>query len=199
MKFFIVGLHCSGKQEVTDILEKHGVLCGKLFSNIDSPSPSIYNSYNYDLFTTSDINEIFENNAYVFINELDSESNVNSYKFYEGLTRYEFDNNDVFVLSPDQLSHISPNMIKEDICFIWMDNNKEDRLGRYRREKRNYSFSSRESIERRDINNFVKMMYGFSNSKMIYFVGEDPCRVASVIYSIIKHPDLLEIFTEYYN
>lgn len=199
MKFFIVGLHCSGKQEVVDTLEKHGVLCGKLFSNIDAPSHEIYNSYNYELYTTTDINEIFENNAYIFINELDSESCVNSYKYYEGLTRYEFDNNDVFVLSPDQLSHISPNMIKEEVCFIWMDNNKEDRLGRYRREKRNYSFSMRESIERRDINNFAKMMYGFGNSKMIYFVGEDPCRVATIIYSIIKHPDLLEVFTEYYN
>lgn len=199
MKFFIVGFHGSGKQEVLDILKKHDINCGKLFSNIDTPSPSVYNSYNYDLFTTKEINEIFENNAYIFINELDSYSNVNSYKYYEGLTRYEFDNNEVFLLSPDQLLHISPNAIKEEVCFIWMDNNKEDRLNRYRREKRGYSFTDRENIERRDINAFVKALYGFNNSRLLYFVGEEPCRVAAIIYSLINHPDLIEIFTEYYN
>ena len=62
MKFFIVGLHSSGKQEVMDILEKHGINCGHLFSNIDTPKSEIYNSYNYELYSTMDINEIFENN-----------------------------------------------------------------------------------------------------------------------------------------
>ena len=77
MKFFIVGLHCSGKQEVLDILEKNGVRCGKQFSNIEEPSPNIYNSYNYELYSMRDINDIFENNAYIFINELDGLFNIN--------------------------------------------------------------------------------------------------------------------------
>lgn len=199
MKFFIVGFHGSGKQEVLDILDKYNVKCGRLFSNIDEPSTEIYNSYNYDLFTTSEVNEIFENNAYIFINELDGYSHVSSYKYYEGLTKYEFDNNEVFVLSPNQLLQISPNAIKEDVCFIWMDNNKEDRLNRYKNEKRTYIFTDREIIERRDINAFVKTLYGFDNSKLLYFVGEEPCRVAAIVYSLIKHPDLMKIFTEYYN
>lgn len=199
MKFFIVGLHSSGKQEVMDILEKHGINCGHLFSNIDTPKSEIYNSYNYELYSTMDINEIFENNAYIFINELDSEFNVNSYKYYEGLTKYEVDNNDVFCISPDQLAQIPHNAIRDDVCFIWMDNNKEDRLSRYKREKRSYSFSARENIERKNINNFVRTLYSFNNSKVIYFVGEEPCRVATIIYSLIKHPDLLDMYTEYYN
>ena len=135
MKFLIVGLHSSGKQEVLDTLTEMGIKCGRLFSNLDNPSPDIYNSFNYDIFTTKEVNEIFENNAYIFINELDRSSNVNSYKYFEGLTKYEFDNNDVFALSPDQLLHISPNAIKDDICFVWMDNDKEDRILKYRREK----------------------------------------------------------------
>lgn len=199
MKFFIIGLHGSGKQEVADILNQNGIRCGKLFSNIDEPHSEIYNSFNYDLFTTSDINEIFENNAYIFINELDCKSHVNSYKYYEGLTKYEFDNNDVFVISPDQFLNIPQNTINEQVCFIWMDNTKEDRLTRYKSEKRSYSFSSRESIEKRDIDAFVKTLYNFNNSNILYFMREEPGRVAAIVYSLIKYPDLFNIYNEYYN
>lgn len=199
MKFLIVGLHSSGKQEVLDTLTEMGVKCGRLFSNLDNPSPEIYNSFNYDIFTTKEVNEIFENNAYIFINELDRASNVNSYKYFEGLTKYEFDNNDVFALSPDQLLHISPNAIKDDICFVWMDNDKEDRILRYRKEKRIYNFSNREEIEKNDLDFFVKTLYNYNNSSLIYFVKEDPCRVATIIYSIIKHPDLMDVFVKNFN
>ena len=77
MKFLIVGLHSSGKQEILDILEKQGVEVGRLFSNIESASPSIYNSYNYELMSTSVINEMFENKAYMFLQELDSSATLN--------------------------------------------------------------------------------------------------------------------------
>ena len=199
MKFLIVGLHSSGKQEVLDTLTEMGVKCGRLFSNLDNPSPEIYNSFNYDIFTTKEVNEIFENNAYIFINELDRASNVNSYKYFEGLTKYEFDNNDVFALSPDQLLHISPNAIKDDICFVWMDNDKEYRILKYRKEKRTYNFSNREEIEKNDLDFFVKTLYNYNNSSLIYFVKEDPCRVATIIYSIIKHPDLMDVFVKNFN
>ena len=114
MKFLIVGLHASGKQEVLDTLSEMDIKCGKLFSNIDNPSPDIYNSFNYDIFTTSEVNEVFENNAYIFINELDKYSNVNSYKYFEGLTKYEFDNNDNW----DHLEEICKAISgKEDIWY----------------------------------------------------------------------------------
>lgn len=199
MKFFIVGFHCSGKQEVLDILNKYDIKCGRLFSNIDEPSTTIYNSYNYDLFSMKDVNEVFENNAYVFINELDSYSNLNSYKYFEGLSKWEFDNNDIFAISPNQLLHISQNAIKENVCFIWLDNNRDDRMARYRNERREYNFSNRENIEKRDVASFVKTMYSFNNSKLLYFVGEEPGRVAAIVYSLIKYPELIDIYTEYYN
>ena len=198
MKFFNVGLRCSGKQEVLDILEKNGVRCGKQFSNIEEPSPNIYNSYNYELYSMCDINDIFENNAYIFINELENKY-INSYKYFEGLTRYEFDNNDVFTISPDQLLHISQSVIKEDICFIWMDNNTTDRMNRYKREKREYGFIQKDNIEKRDIDSFSKTIYNFNNSKVIYFTNEEPCRVATIVYTLIKHPDLVDIFVENFN
>ena len=70
MKYFIIGLHASGKQEIIDMLRELGISCGKLFSNMEEPSPNIYNSLNYELYSNKDVMDIFENNAYVFIQEM---------------------------------------------------------------------------------------------------------------------------------
>ena len=80
-----------------------------------------------------------------------------------------------------------------------MDNDKEDRILKYRREKRTYNFSNREEIEKNDLDFFVKTLYNYNNSSLIYFVKEDPCRVATIIYSIIKHPDLMDVFVKNFN
>ena len=202
MKYIIIGMHSSGKQEVADILENNGIKCGRLFTNLDNPSaPHIYNGSNYEQYTTKDVNEIFENNAYVFIQEFPFGDDINyvACKYYEGLSLYEFENNDVFVISPDQLFVINPTSIKDDVTFIWMDNAKKDRLNRYHTEKRTYSFYNREEIENRNSNAFVKFLYGFDKSKVLYFTNEDPMRVAAIIYSAIAYPDLLNIYTDAFN
>ena len=127
-------MHCSGKQEVADILENNGVRCGRLFTNLDNPTAStIYNGSNYEQYSTKDINDIFENNAYIFMQEFPFGDSLmtSACKYYEGLSLYEFENNDVFVMSPDQLFSISPASVKDDITFIWMDNPKKSRLNRY--------------------------------------------------------------------
>ena len=197
MKYFIVGLHSSGKQEVIDILEQHKVSCGRLFSNIPSPSAKIYNSYNYELYTTSDINDIFENNAYVFLRE----QKHGHEKYYEGLSTYSIDNNQVFVLSPDQLVNIAPNLIPHDICFIWMDNTKPNRLTRYKDEKRSYNFREQENIEQQNIDTFIKYIYNYSDESTpaLYFMNEDPPRVAAIIYAMIQHNDLIKVFSQAYS
>ena len=194
MKYFIIGLHSSGKQEVVDQLENLGVKCGKLFSNIDKPSTDLYNSFNYELYTMKDINEIFENNAYVFIQELQTKSNSSSFKFFEGLSKYTFDNNDVFVISPDQLINIAQNNVQEHVCFVWLDNTKNYRKSKYYNEKRSYNFNERESIEKKDINEFVKYIYGFGDSDIIYFNDEEPERISTIIYTLIKHPELYKLY-----
>lgn len=201
MKYIIIGMHSSGKQEVADILENHGVRCGRLFSNIDNPTPNVYNSSNYELYTVKDINSIFENNAYIFMQEFPFGNNIGttSWKYYEGLSLYEFENNDVFVMSPDQLFSISPTSVKDDVCFVWMDNTKKERLNRYYAEKRVYSFADRDEIEMKDSSSFVKFLYGFDKSRVLYFTNEDPARVAAIIYSAIKYPDLLSVYTESFN
>lgn len=200
MKYFVIGLHSSGKQEVLDILNKNGIRCGKLFSNIEKPSANIYNSYNYELFTNHDIMEMFENGAYVFIQELQNPGCVGAYKFFEGLSTYTLDNNDVFALSPDQVLAMTLNSIKnEEICFVWLDNTNINRKTRHHNERRSYNFNTREEVEKDGIQSFVKFIYGIDNSHVLYFTNEDPGRVASIIYSLIKHPDLFAMYEKNFN
>lgn len=194
MKYFIVGLHGSGKQEVLDILEHQGVSCGRLFSNIEKPSNKVYGSFNYELFSTADINEVFENNAYVFLRELKFDSE----KFYEGLSLYSINENSVFALSPDQFVSISPSAMPKDVCFIWMDNTKVNRCNRYNDERRTYDFNEREKLEHQDINTFIKNMYNGDNN-ILYFMNEDPVRVAAIVYALIQHEDLLPAFSQAFN
>ena len=61
-------MHGSGKQEVVDILRDNGIRCGRLFTNLDiSAAPNIYNIDNYEQYSSKDIHDIFENNAYIFM------------------------------------------------------------------------------------------------------------------------------------
>ena len=202
MKYIIIGMHCSGKQEVADILENNGIRCGRLFTNLDNPTASnIYNGSNYEQYSIKDVNEIFENNAYIFLHEFPFGNNINvsACKYYEGLSLYEFENNDVFIMSPDQLFAISPAALKDDITFIWMDNPKKNRLSRYYSEKRTYNFYNREDIESKDSSSFVRFLYGFDNSNVLYFTNEEPSRIAAIVYSVIKHPELLPMYKQAFN
>jgi hypothetical protein len=192
MKFFIVGLHSSGKSDIVDVLERKGISCGHIFSDITTPKDSIYNSYNYELYTTKDVNEVFENDAYLFVKEC----KTGDQKFYEGLSRHTFENNDVFALSPDQLLVTSFNNVDEDICFIWVDNTKSNRYNKYLDDRKTYNFKQREVVETEDLSTFVKTIY---TKPMLYFCNEDPARIASIIYAMVKYPELQEIFFENYN
>jgi hypothetical protein len=169
---------------------------------LDNPTASnIYNGSNYEQYSSKDINEIFENNAYVFLQEFPFGDmlTVNASKYYEGLSLYEFENNDVFVISPDQLFAISPAAVKDDITFIWMDNPKKNRLNRYYSERRTYNFYNREDIELKNSSSFVKFLYGFDKSNVIYFTNEEPSRIAAIVYSAIQHPDLLPMYINAFN
>lgn len=194
MKYFIVGLHGSGKREITDLLEKLGVKCGKNFSDIDEPSEKVYGSLDYELYTTKEVNELFENNAYIFLHRCE----YDGLSFYEGLTQYEFENNDVFVLSPDQLVDVSFTNIKEPYCFIWIDDTRATRLNRHKYECRSYNFNKREEIESKNINYFINLLYS-SDVPVLYFNNEETNRIASIVYALIKHEDLLDIFSQTFN
>lgn len=197
MKYFITGLHSSGKQEVINQLEELGIKCGKIFTNYTNPSPNIYNSLNYVQYGDEDVTNIFENNAYIFIQEFPrTQMNFNVGQFYEGLSKYEFDQNDVFVLSPDQVLALTPTSIKEDVCFVWLDNTKDNRTTRYFNEHRTYNYTERDNYEKRDLNSYVKMLYSFNNADVVYFNDEEPGRVAAVIHTMITHPDTYKLFVK---
>ena len=46
---------------------------------------------------------------------------------------------------------------------------------------------------------FVKSIYNFPNSQLIYFNNEDPSRVAAIVYTLVKHPELVDIFVKKFN
>ena len=141
----------------------------------------------------------FENNAYVFIQEIPCGITSESYKYFEGLSKYSLDNHDVFAISPDQFLSIVPNSINDDICFIWVDGTSINRRTRYLNEKCAYNFKERDVVESRDIQSFVKSLYSFKNSPVLYFANEEPARVATIIYTLIKHPELLELYSKTFN
>lgn len=191
MKFIIVGLHSSGKRDVIDMLEKWGVNCGHNFSDIPTVKDSIYGSKNYELYTTKDVNDVFENDAYVFIQE----KKHNDRKYYEGLSKYSFDNNSVFSMSPDQLLATSFNNIQEPVCLVWLDNTKNNRYNKYLTDRSRYNFNDIEAQETLDLSTFVKIIY---SQKYLYFTNEEPNRIAAIIYSLIQHEELLPIYLDTY-
>lgn len=193
MKYIITGLHCSGKQEVIDLLRERGVKCGKLFSDIPLASDLIYGSRDMDLLSSAQVRGIFENDAYIFIQSIDTPSMPSTYSCFEGLSFYDFDNNDVFLLSPDQIVNIPASRDLSDVCFVWMDNTESDRRGRYTYEGRQYGFRQRDEIEKQDTDAFVKYIMSHNN---IYFTNEDPRRVASIIQMCVLHPDQVGIVLE---
>lgn len=184
MKCIVVGMHCSGKQELFDILTKQNVKCGKLFSN------STINDIRYDFFTDKDVLGIFENRAYMFIKELEEYSRES----YEGLSLYEYDNNDVFILSPSQFMSIPIQMFNDDVCLVWMDNSKNNRKERFDEERRSYTFLEVENAEQREMPDFIKTIYGNKKFHVIYFSNEDIGRISSVVYALTKYNDLVENF-----
>lgn len=185
MKTIIVGMHGSGKQELFEILTKdYGIPCGKLFTNTN------INDIRYDFFSDKDMIELFENKAYVFLKEFDDYSR----NLYEGLSLYEYDNNNVFLLSPDQFSSIPVQFFNEPICLVWLDDSKTQRRVRYDSERRSYNFNEQEELERRDLDDFIKTIYNNRNFHILYFNNEDIERIGSIVYACNKYPDLINNF-----
>ena len=186
MKYIVTGLHSSGKAEVAEMLEKDGVKVGKLFTNLDSVQ---YHHKLYECLTTEEINRIFENGAYVYFSEVNNSISNN----YECLASSEFDTSDVFVLSPNQINNIPLKALPEKVCYVWMDCNSLNREARYKSEKRQYNFKSREELERIDLSDFTDKLYNTPNSSIIYFQNEDPQRVATIVEIMVKYPETIEL------
>ena len=202
MKFIIVGLHSSGKHDIANKLDEMGLKYGKLFSNADLNSNhpnNIYNRDGFEVYTNNDIDEIFENKAYIFMHDHRDSGLTDSIKTFEGLSKYTYDNNDVFVLSPDQLLSISETNIPKDAVYILIDNTLSKRKEYYRYQKYEYDFTFRERLETADIKEYIRTLYNIAGDKVLYFTNEEQERIVAIIYALYHHQELIPIFIKNFN
>lgn len=197
MKIFIVGRQCSGKTEVLDECAELGLRVGREFCNIESDMLHI--DKKYERYTIDDIGKIFENGAYICISGIDESGVLDGYMGYRGISLYTYDNSDVMALHPKQVCNINKPAIKDNIIFVWLDNNRDKRIHRFASLKCHYDFVEMEEAESQFDADFVKSIYNFPNSQLIYFNNEDPSRVAAIVYTLVKHPELVDIFVKKFN
>lgn len=189
MKYIIVGMHSSGKQALARGLETLGVKVGKIFRSTEILRSSVY-SLSEVVYTHEDINSIFENQGYIFLKQ----HICGTTSYFEGLSTFEYDNNDVFIMSPDQFNNVPE--FGGDVCFVWLDSNKNARRQRYYGEKRKYSFTEQEERETEHINDFTDRIY---QNDVLYFNNEDVNRVCAIIYTLVNHPELYDVYKERFN
>jgi hypothetical protein len=189
MKYILTGLHASGKLEAADYLSKKGIRVAKFFTNCETID---YSKKLYEVLSTEEMNRIFENGAYVYFADADKNMSNN----YETLSTSEFEQSDVIVLAPNQLNNIPVKAMPDKVCFVWMDCNQSERMGRHRTEKRQYNFTEREEIERSDLGDYVSKIYSMPNSSSIYFSNEDPQRVAALVEIMVKWPVVADVIID---
>lgn len=182
-KYIIIGFNGSGKMAVANRLKEMGVSVGQTFRSSDTVNAQY--SLSTTVYDVKEINNLFDNQAYLFIKESSNKAN----KYYEGISFYEYQNHDVFVMTPDQFN-IVPRF-DDNVIFVWLDNTTSQRRLRHRMEKRKYDFTRQELIEREYIQDFTDRI---NDNAILYFTNEEPERVAAIIYSVIQHPDLLDTF-----
>lgn len=197
MKIFVIGRQCSGKTDILNECEELGMSVGREFCNLDSPNLHI--DPKYEKYSMDDINKIFENNAYVCISGVDEKGILDGYMGYRGISSYTYDNSEVMLLHPQQVCSLNMGAIKDDVLFVWVDNNRDNRIHKYAEHNYKYDFVELEDVESQCDSDFIKTVYNFPNSKILYFNNEDPGRVAAIIYALSKHQDLVDVFASKFN
>lgn len=189
-KYIIIGFNCSGKMTVAQLLREYGVLVGDTFRSVEN----VGNQYSLStiVYGIKEVNDMFENQSYLFMKESTLKSDRRRY--YEGISFYEYQNKDVFVMSPDQFNMISK--FDDNVIFVWLDTNAKQRRYTHRIERRKYDFNNQEHIEQEYVQDFTSRI---GDNKMLYFFNEDPERVATIIYGLIRHPDLVPNFLQTFN
>lgn len=190
MKIFIIGMNAVGKAEVLKDLSTLGIQSGKRFCTVSEVTNEYYLP-GYHIYDNEEVNKMFENKAYFFLHE----NTDYSLPFYEGLSLYEYENYDVFVLTLDQFVNV-PKFDK-DTVFIWMDSNVQSRRSRYISERRKYDFVRSDNAEHDNVVDFVDKLYNYKN--VLYFNNEDPQRVSAIIYALMNNPKLIDIFKNRFN
>ena len=199
MKVFIVGKHASGKHKALQCCEDQGVAVGHEFSTMTDQHPEVYMDKKAELYSQEDVTNIFEMRAYICITGIEESGVMDAYAHHRGISHHTYDNSDVMVLTPTQLEGLNRKLIRDHVVFVWLDNTQDNRIRRHAEERRTYSFIEQDEIEEMHGFDFVKCLYNFPDSDVLYFTNEDPERVGTIITAIIKHPDLLPNFVNTFN
>lgn len=199
MKFIIVGKQGCGKFAILNQLERMGIRVGREFSNLPSKPDKVYIDPKYEHYSMEDVNNIFETKSFLYLGGLEETEVQDSYIYYRGMSHYTYDNADVISISPIQLDLLNKTLMTEPVVFVWLDNKRDSRIRLHAEEGRTHSFVEQEGIESRNDADFVKSLYNFPNSSVIYFTNEIPERVATILAALVKHPDLVNSFIENFN
>ena len=187
MKIWIVGSQGTGKYSIARMLEKSKMKVGKIFTN-SSPQEIKYHKDLYKFYSSEDIRDIFENNAYVFMTDIQC-------SMIEGLDLNEYENNDVFVLTIEQFLNINTKYVTRDDLIVWLDGNWNWRKHNLEEDDEK---CLRELAERSCYTDFNTLILNLENSlkNILYFYNEDPERVKTIVKIIYNNPKLKSEFTK---
>lgn len=196
MKIWLVGPQGTCKRDIYRLLGADKFKLGKLFTNKQEDEIT-YNKYIYKHFPLEVVNEIFENNSNIFIQTcMTDDENI-----YTGLDFSEYDENDVFVLTPEQFVSIQPQCFKDGLV-VWLDGSWNWRKNNiiydeYRCDSDpTYNYNEVENMEKTFHRSFYKMMTEMmvNNKNVLYFLEESPNRVKAIIKTITLNPKMKSEF-----
>lgn len=193
MKIFIVGSQGTMKSDVYNLFKEDKLRCGKLFTN-NTESELTYNKYLYKYFPSKVVEEIYEQGAYVFI----CNAGYDPEGIYTGLDLDEYENNDVFVVTPEQFTHIGSAFLK-DTLILWLDGRREWRFNNIRYKggsEPTYNIYNIDTVESATTKAFYKSIRKVQsdNKNVLYFLEESPGRVEVIAKTIFRDPKLLREF-----
>lgn len=191
MKIWLVGPQGTCKRDIYRLLEADKFRTGKLFTNI-SLDEVTYNKYLYKYFPSETVNEIFENGSHLFTCSCTcDEENI-----YTGLDFAEYDEHDVFVLTPEQFLSLSRQQYLKDGLVVWLDGGwtwrrNNIRYHEYRTmDDPTYNYNLIEESERSSYQHFYRAISELARDakNVIYFHEESPCRVKAIVKAIALNP-----------
>lgn len=190
MKYLVTGRQGCGIPQVIEELENLGASIGHIFRSTNSLKPETY-SLSRISYSHSDIEKMEVTNAYIFMQE-----SYQREKFIEGLSFWDYDNHDIIYMSVDQVSKIPERIWNNmDITLIWLDNSTDNRISRLKQNSK-HNISLIEENEKPYIQGFIDRVY---DKPYLYFFNEEPERVATIIWSLVKYPDLSDIYIKNFN
>jgi len=206
-KIIITGSHLSGQFELVQQLIKYkNIKLGNIYTNQKLCNSDQHGLRNYHYVENKKIEEIYNNNAFVFLTTLDFTKEM----VYNGLTYEEFEKNNLFVLTPEEVIMLPRNIFgkkikgepspeeNHSVVFIWLDSTPTYRMTNYENQKILYDFQERETTECYDLK--VLSEYMLSHGSYLYFQNIDEYMVSPIVKSIYEISDeTLQMFLNNYN